>query len=118
MIFKKYTQVVSILIFVATIYYSFYSLTPSKSYNTTNTTEFSTEKALTHLKKISLKPHFTGSSEHKVVRDYLINEFEKIGLQVEIQEQVAVNKKWRAATNSRNILARIKVPKTEKHCCY
>ncbi|REE83805.1 peptidase M28-like protein [Lutibacter oceani] len=108
MIIKKYTQVVSILIIVAAIYYSFYSLTPSKSYKATNETAFSTENALVHLKKITKKPHFTGSPEHKVVRDYLVNEFEKIGLQVEIQEQVAVNKKWRAATNNRNILARIK----------
>jgi len=108
MILKKYTQAVSILIIVAAVYYSFYSLTPSNSYKTKNESEFSTDNALFHLQKITEKPHFTGSHEHKVVRNYLANEFEKLGLQVEIQEQVAVNKKWRAATKSRNILARIK----------
>ncbi len=108
MISKKNYQVVSLLILVAIIYYSFYSLTPSTTNTTNGTAEFSTSNALHHLKEITKKPHYTGSPEHEVVRDYLVDEFEKLGLQVEIQEQVAINKKWRAATNNRNILARIK----------
>ncbi|SNR50909.1 M28 family peptidase [Lutibacter flavus] len=108
MISKKNYQVVSLLILVAIIYYSFYSLTPSTTNTTNGTTQFSTSNALHHLKEITKKPHYTGSPEHEVVRDYLVDEFEKLGLQVEIQEQVAINKKWRAATNNRNILARIK----------
>lgn len=71
-------------------------------------TEFSTNKVLLQLKEIAKKPHFTGSPAHEIVRNYLVSELEKLGLQVEIQEQMAVNKKWRAATNTKNILARIK----------
>ncbi len=109
MVLKKYQQVVSILILAATIYYSFSSLMPSeKKEPISEASQFSTEKALAHLKEITKKPHYTGSSEHTVVRNYIVNELEKLGLQVEIQEQVAVNVKWRAATNNRNILARIK----------
>ena len=97
------------LILVASIYVSFYSLMPSGEINKTiKTTEFSTKKALAHLKEISKKPHFTGSSEHETVRNYIVSQLEKLGLKVEIQEQVAVNSKWRAATNTKNILARIK----------
>lgn len=109
MILNKYNKAISALILVATIYFSFNSLLP-KVLTETNLpeTEFSTQKALIHLKKISQKPHYTGTAEHTVVRNYLVNEFEKLGLQVEIQEQVALNKKWRAATNTKNILARIK----------
>ena len=40
--------------------------------------------------------------------NYLVNEFKKLGLEVEIQEQVAINKKWRAAANTKNIVAKIK----------
>ena len=108
MTLKKSTQLASILIIIATVYYSFYTLTPSKNYIATNITEFSTEKALVHLKAITKQPHYTGSSEHTIVRNYIANELENLGLEVEIQEQVAVNKKWRAATKTQNILARIK----------
>jgi hypothetical protein len=106
---KKYSKAVSVLILVAAIYYSFYSLMPKVDTETNlPETEFSTQKALVHLKNISKKPHFTGSAEHNAVRNYLVNELEKIGLTVGIQEQVAVNKKWRGAANTKNILARIK----------
>lgn len=108
MLSKKYIQLFSIVIIVATVYYSFYAQTPSKNYTSTVETEFSTENALVLLNEISKKPHYTGSTEHVVVRNYLVSALEKLGLQVQIQEQVAVNKKWRAATNTRNILARIK----------
>lgn len=109
MISKKYYQVISILIIIATVYYSFYSLMPSeKIEEDVKITEFSTKKALVHLKEITKKPHFTGSAEHEVVRNYIVSELEKLGLQVQIQEQIAVNKKWRAATNTKNIIAKIK----------
>lgn len=109
MIPKKHHQTVSLLIIIVSIFYSFYSLSPSaKIEKTSSLTEFSADKALLQLKEITKKPHFTGSSEHEVVRNYLVSELEKLGLLVEIQEQMAVNKKWRAATNNKNILARIK----------
>ena len=106
---KKYLQLISILIILATVYYSFYSLTPSaKIEESSNITEFSTENALKHLKEITKEPHFTGSPNHIEVLNYITSELEALGLEVEIQEQFAVNRKWRAATNNKNILARIK----------
>ena len=109
MIPKKYYQTVSLLIIIGSIFYGFYSLTPSaKIEKTSSLTEFSADKALLQLKEITKKPHFTGSEEHEDVRNHLVSELEKLGLQVEIQQQMAVNQKWRAATNTKNILARIK----------
>jgi len=106
---KKYHQLLSILVIVAAIYFSFNLLLPKPIIETNLPTDkLSINNALTHLKEITKKPHFTGSKEHKVVRDYLVKELKKLGLEVEIQEQIAVNKKWRAATNTQNILARIK----------
>ncbi len=115
MILKKYYQVISIVVLIAAIYYSFSSLMPSEKRDAANSiTEFSTANALRHLKELTKKPHYTGSREHAVVRNYIVNELEKLDLKVEIQEQIAVNEKWRAATNSRNILARIKGTGTGK----
>ena len=106
---KKYSTIISFLIIIAAVYLSFYSLTPESNVTFNN---FSIERALEHVKKMSLNPHFTGSPEHKNVRNYLINELEKLGLEVEIQEQFAINKKWRAATKVKNIIA--KIPGTER----
>lgn len=102
---KKYFPALSFLIIIAAIFYSFYSLTPSKS---TTFHQFSTSNSLAHLKNISKIPHFTGAEEHQVVRNYLVRELKKLGLDVEIQEQVAINRKWRASTKAKNIIAKIK----------
>ena len=109
MISKKNHQIISIFIIGISIFYGFYSLTPSaKIEKQSSLTEFSTDKALLQLKEISKKPHFSGSPEHEVVVNYIAADLKKLGLQVEIQEQFAVNQKWRAAAKTKNILARIK----------
>ena len=82
---------------------------PSYSENKTITkTEFSIKNALSHLKEISKTTHYTGSENHIEVQNYIVNELKKLGLQPEIQQQVAINNKWRAATNNANIIATIK----------
>ncbi len=109
MIFKKYTQIISILVIVSSIYLGFFSIMPNATLKKeVPLTEFSSERALVHLKQIAEKPHFTGSTAHEFVVDYIKTAFEKMGLEVEIQEQMAINKKWRAATRAKNIIARIK----------
>ncbi len=106
---NKYTSAISFLIITLAIYLSFSSLMPQKiSDTTTSLTEFSSERALVHLKEISRKPHFVGTSEHKKVQNYIVAELEKLGLTTEIQQQVALNKKWRAGTTTQNIIAKIK----------
>ena len=107
---KKFTPLLSILIILATIYWSFSDLIPSynKDQKTTSETEFSIDRALFHLKNISKKTHHVGSEEHTVVRDYIFKELEKLNLSPEIQDQVVVNNKWRAATNTSNVIATIK----------
>jgi hypothetical protein len=108
MVKKNFPKFVAVIILIATVYFSFSAIMPSQKSETNSLTEFSTANALHHLKELTKKPHYTGSEEHTVVRNYIVSELEKLGLKVEIQEQIAVNKKWRAATNTRNILARIK----------
>lgn len=105
---KPFTTAISVFILIATIYYSFYSLLPNKTSTTqTPLTEFSTERALVHLKKISQKPHYVGTKEHTKVKNYLISELKKLGLIVEEQQQIALNKKWRSGVKAQNIIAKI-----------
>ena len=112
---KKYAPIISFLIIVSVIYWSFADMLPSYSENKTVTkTEFSINNALAHLKEISKTTHYTGSEDHIKVQNYIVNELKKLGLQPEIQQQVSINNKWRAATNNANIIATIKGSETGK----
>lgn len=105
----NYAPALSFLIMAAAIFWSFYSLMPGKI-NDLNAplNEFSSERALIHLKEISQKPHYIGSENHAEVRNYIVTELQKLGLEVEIQDQIAINKKSRSGVSTKNILAKIK----------
>jgi len=106
---KKHISLLSFLIIAAVVYWSFFDMKPSvQVQKAISKTEFSLDNALLHLKKISQKSHYAGSNEHKVVQNYIVKELKKLGLQPKIQQQVAINPKWLAATTTENILAKIK----------
>ncbi|KGL62477.1 M28 family peptidase [Polaribacter sp. Hel1_85] len=106
---KAFSSLVSVLIIIGVVYWSFSDLKPTFSpEKISSKNEFSINNALFHLKKISKKAHYTGSKNHKEVQNYIVNELQKMGLETEIQTQTAINKKWFAATTTENILARIK----------
>lgn len=105
---KLSTLLFPLLILMATIFWSFYSLLPRDIENKeVNLNKFSTNRALIHVKQMSQKPHFVGSPAHSEVRAYVIEELQKLGLTVEIQQQSITNVKWRASTVVYNVLARI-----------
>jgi hypothetical protein len=84
---KKFTALLSFILVLFFIFYSFYSLMPQKGTDaSTSETQFSTQRALVHLKEISKKPHYYGSQAHGEVRDYIISELKKLGAETEVQE--------------------------------
>lgn len=106
---KRFSSVISILIVIGVVYWSFSDLKPSlPNTKIKAASSFSLEKALNHLKQLSKKQHYVGSDAHKKVQDYIVKELEKMGLTVEIQTKTVVNKKWFAATSTENIIAKIK----------
>lgn len=106
---KRFSTIVSVLIILGVIYWSFSDAKPSlETKKVTLETEFSIDNALFHLKNISEKAHFVGNSAHKEVQNYIVDELTKLGLETEIQTQTAINKKWFAATTAENIIAKIK----------
>ncbi len=107
---KRTINLAAVLVVIISVYWSFKDSTPTytQDHVVVSDTLFSVNNALYHLKNISKRPHFTGSKEHKLVQNYLFNELKKLGLTPEIQQQTAINKKWKAATTSENIIARIK----------
>ena len=106
---KSFSSLVSVLIILAVVYWSFSDTKPSLSKEkTTIKTDFSIDNALFHLKNISKEAHYVGSKDHKKVQNYIVNQLQKLGLETEIQTQTAINKKWFAATTTENIIAKIK----------
>lgn len=53
--------------------------------------EFSSGRALTHIKEISKRPRALGTAEHAAVRDYILNELTTAGLTPEVQRTTATN---------------------------
>jgi len=89
--------------------YAFLSEMPTYNESTVIPIEqFGTKRALNHLKVIANQPHYCGTTAHTEVRNYIINELEKLGLEVSVQEQEAVNSKWQGGVKTFNILTRIK----------
>ncbi|UAM97908.1 M28 family peptidase [Polaribacter litorisediminis] len=106
---KKASYILSILIILGVIYWSFSDLKPSlNTEKQTSKTNFSLENAFYHLKKISQNAHYVGTKEHKNVQNYIVAALQKLGLETEVQRQTYVGKKRVTATTAENIFARIK----------
>lgn len=70
---------------------------------------FSAERALRHVAEIAKAPHPVGSAEHDRVRDYLLAELDKLGLQAHVQDGTGRTSEYGIATVGRveNIVARL-----------
>ncbi|WP_166482229.1 M28 family metallopeptidase [Scytonema sp. UIC 10036] len=72
--------------------------------------EFSSGRAMKHLEAIAQKPHPIGSSEHTIVRDYIVKQLTDRGLKPEVQKTTVVNSRWGTpfvAGTVHNILAKL-----------
>lgn len=108
-------KAVAVALIILAIYWSFFALLPTHiSDLQTETDAFSSERALIHLKNISKKPHYVGSEEHEVVKDYLVKALNDLGLETQIQEAYSQNKKWGSIVKPKNIITRIKGNDTSK----
>ncbi|MDN3723169.1 M28 family peptidase [Aequorivita sp. SDUM287046] len=106
---NKFGGILSLLVIVAIIFYSFHSLTPHYDEDeTVPTTKFSVERALKPLIEISKRPHYLGSQGHEEVRNFLISELRNLGLNPHIQEGFSINPESKTLTKPINIIGRIK----------
>jgi hypothetical protein len=70
-------------------------------------TEFSSERALKHVRRIAERPHPTGSEALAGVEAYIVGEIRALGLSPQIQEVTAVSTRYPTAGHVRNILVRL-----------
>ncbi|WP_242120809.1 M20/M25/M40 family metallo-hydrolase [Aestuariivivens sediminicola] len=98
----------AIALLIAIVFWSFSALIPSEiSSIDVPETQFSSHRALIHLKAISKAPHYLGSEEHDRVRDYIMNQLQDLGLTTQIQEGWSLDASGNLA-KPRNIVARLK----------
>lgn len=77
-------------------------------------TEFSANRAMKHLEHIASKPHNIGTKEHSKVRDYIVDELKKMGVEPEIQiAEVFYPAQFLAAT-VKNIIVTLPGTETSK----
>lgn len=104
---KKFTTGITLFLLGLATYWSFSSSMPSyQQSDTILLNSFSTDRALTHVKKISEAPHAVGFPAHKEVRDYIVSELEEMGLKTSLQEGYTAGD-WANLSKATNILARI-----------
>jgi hypothetical protein len=72
--------------------------------------QFSSARAMTHLRNIAVKPHPVGAAEHGVVRDYILRELSALGLTPKVQATTSVNAWWSTSVRAakvQNIVAKM-----------
>lgn len=75
-------------VIVVSLVLSWYQLTPPDAEpGELAITDFSVEKAMSHIVSIAQKPHPTGSKANGAVRDYIINQLADLGMDVKTQKK-------------------------------
>ncbi len=104
---KNLSPFLVFLLLIAIVGSLFYFTVPRNFENTDiSETEFSTARAFVHVQNIARAPHYVGSSNHSKVRNYIVNELQDLGFEVQTQEGYVINKKG-GMSFARNILARV-----------
>lgn len=108
----SYKAIISLVLISLTVWYLFFKLYPSEITDlSTPDSEFSTERAFQHVKKIGDEPHYIGSKSHSEKRNYIVNQLEKLGLEVQTQQDFVLSE-HASFSIPENIIA--KIPATKK----
>lgn len=111
---KNYFSILSIAFITTIIFWVFYAMTPHFNFSgNVPMSEFSSNRAIAHLKIISKKPHYVGSEYHKTVASYLENQLKSLGLEVKTEDGFTLNDGG-VLVKSHNILARLKGANSSK----
>lgn len=105
---KNTTSIFTVLLLLLAIYLGFKLSVPDYTSDLNNDKAlFSTDRALAHVKKMASKPHAVGFPAHIEVKQYIVEELQKMGLETTLQEGYTAGD-WANLSKATNILARIK----------
>src|SRR5947207_2978822 len=104
------TELMLLLLLVVLVLLSLYGMNPPNSVPVNAPlSEFSSGRAMQHLKVLSTNSHPLGSADHKRVGDYIFDQLASMGLSPEIQQASIVQQVERGfvcGASLRNIVAR------------
>lgn len=101
-------QTLLLLLFALFIFLSFFTLKPFVNGADQKLEKyFSTDRAFKHVEKIAQEPHYLGAPNHSKVRNYIVNQFQQMGMQVHTQNGYILND-FRVLANPENIITQIK----------
>ena len=93
MIREKVYPIIVLLLYVFSIWYVFYDLSPKYSTDYNAKPEFfSVDRAFEHVKAISVNQHYVGTLAHSKARNYIVDQLEKLDLKVHTQQNYCINK--------------------------
>jgi acetylornithine deacetylase/succinyl-diaminopimelate desuccinylase-like protein len=105
---KNFSSIIVVASILLILGFLFVTMMPSWSADENKkVTEFSTSRALDHIKVIAKQPHYVGTKNHEVVANYIIKELQKLGLETTVQEGFTLSD-WGNLVKSKNIMCRIK----------
>ncbi len=107
---QRLSVLITLSLFILICSSWWYQMPAADSEFTIGQTPFSLVNAKNHVALIAQRPHFTGSEDHERVRQYIVSELQKMGLEVEIQSTLATSSKYYVATRVNNIVARLRAP--------
>ncbi|MEM1336996.1 MAG: M28 family peptidase [Bacteroidota bacterium] len=103
-----FPRTIGLILVIFAAYWSITSLQPSyKSNSLGDSTDFSVDRALEHVRNISRTPHAVGFPGHATTRAYIISQLKKMGLETAVQEGYTAGDSGNFS-KAINILARIK----------
>ena len=108
---KVLLSVVTLVLSACLALLSIWSLSPPEIVTNAPPSEFSSTRAWEYLKAIAGKPHPIGSPAHAEVRDFIVSELVKMGLEPQVQKTTAANTRWGAsyrAATVQNVVAKLK----------
>lgn len=104
---NRFTGLIAFLLIFVAVWLSFNFDEPQPDFDgQISPTEFSTKRAFEHVKAISQEPHYLGSPAHSLVRNYIVDELQELGLEVQTQEDYVLTSEG-ILSKPQNILARI-----------
>ncbi|MET1258212.1 M28 family peptidase [Flagellimonas sp. DF-77] len=104
----NFSRSVSFFLIILAVIWSYTSLSPGyEPDGSAAENEFSVDRALAHVKSISVETHGVGFAGHQQVRSYIISQLNQMGLETTTQTGYTTGG-WGNLSKAINILARIK----------
>ncbi len=104
---NRLTGLIAVLLIILAVWVNFNFDQPDfEPDDNISLTQFSTSRAFDHVEAVAQQPHYLGSPAHSKVRNYIVDQLQNMGLEVQTQEGYFLNKNGVLA-RPQNILSRI-----------